>query len=50
MADPEELVKWEVESGYERIGGKVAEEFGRFTLEVDAMNKVSYREDVRYIV
>ena len=35
--------------GIYAIHGRVAEEFGHFTIEVERMEKVSYREDVRYI-
>ncbi len=34
--------------GIYAIDGKVAEEFGHFTIEVESMEKVPYREDVRY--
>lgn len=35
--------------GIYAIDGKVAEEFGHFTIEVEHMQKVPYRADVRYI-
>jgi DNA polymerase-3 subunit alpha len=34
--------------GIYAIHGKVAEEFGHFTIEVERMEKVPYRKDVRY--
>lgn len=35
--------------GIYAINGKVAEEFGHFTIEVESMHKAPYRSDVRYI-